>query len=256
MITGASSGLGAALAKRFAARGDDLVLVARRKSLLEQLQPALLAAGSTSVDIRVADLAEHSQVEELAHYIERAGVDVLINNAGLGQWDYSWDTTPESLCAMIDINVRALAMLSVAFARARHREPARLMNVASGAGYALFESSIPYSATKFFVTALTEGIAHELRSQNHPMRAQLLAPGPIATEFMTNAMKHSSMAMDFANMDLASSNGIRFHSAEQVAEFAEQLFDSEAMVGAVQPDMTFKLGEGRHRVGQLFEASW
>ena len=130
------------------------------------------------------------------------------------------------------------------------------MNVASGAGYALFESSIPYSATKFFVTALTEGIARELRSQNHPMRAQLLAPGPIATEFMTNAMKDSSMRLDASELDPADGNGIRFHSADEVAAFALQLYDSDAMVGAVQPDMTFKLGEGRHPVGQLFEASW
>lgn len=256
MITGASGGLGAAIAGRFATRGDDLVLLARRRPLLEALGTELLAAGAATVEARPVDLADARQVDQLAESLEEAEIDVLINNAALGQWDYSWNTTPEKLCAMIDVNVRALARLSVAFAHARYREPARLMNVASGAGYALFESSIPYSATKFFVTALTEGIARELRSQNHPMRAQLLAPGPIATEFMANAMEDSSMNLEASKLDLQDSNGVRFHSADEVAEFAMQLYDSDATVGAVQPDMTFKLGEGRHPVGQLFEASW
>ena len=79
---------------------------------------------------------------------------------------------------MIDVNVSAVAILSLAFSQLKREEPARLMNVASGAGYALLEGSIPYCASKFFVTAFTEGIAEELSSQKLPVRAQLLAPGP------------------------------------------------------------------------------
>ena len=90
---------------------------------------------------------------------------------------------------MIDVNVSAVAILSLAFSQLKREEPARLMNVASGAGYALLEGSISYCASKFFVTAFTEGIAQELSSQKLPVRAQLLAPGPIATEFMPSAMK-------------------------------------------------------------------
>ena len=157
-----------------------------------------------------------------------------------------WDTNPDAMRSMIAVNVSAVAALTAKFSQYRHQEPARLMNVASGAGYALFESAIPYSATKFFVTALTEGLSRELASQNHPMRAQLLAPGPIATEFTTNSLEGSKMA--FAESDM---EGIQFHTAEEVAELAMQLFDSDAVVGAVQSDMSFVLSDGLHPVGQL-----
>ncbi|MFT5578707.1 MAG: short-subunit dehydrogenase, partial [Paraglaciecola psychrophila] len=141
------------------------------------------------------------------------------------------------------------AVLSVAFSQIKHEQPARLMNVASGAGYALFESSIPYSASKFFVTALTEGIAQELCSKELPMRAQLLAPGPIATDFMMNAMQGSKIDMT----NVKGMDKIQFHTPEQVAEFAMQLYDSDAVVGGVQPDMSFILSGGLHQVGQLFD---
>jgi len=248
MITGASSGLGAAIAHQFADRGDNLVLIARREPLLEALKAEFLAKGAPSVEYRVVDLADENQVQQLADDLPNIGADVLINNAAFGQWDYSWDTTPEKMRAMVAVNVSAVAVLSVAFSHLKHEQPARLINVASGAGYALFESSIPYSASKFFVTALTEGMALELSSRKLPMRAQLLAPGPIATEFMMNAMQGSKMpAMN--------ADGIQFHTAEQVAEFAMQLYDSDSIVGGVQADMSFVLSNGLHPVGQLFDAS-
>ena len=249
MITGASSGLGASMAKLFAARGDHLHLIARRKPLLEKLQAELLAAGAPSVEFRVVDLADEVQVQQLADDLPKLGIDVLINNAAFGHWDYSWGTSPDKMRAMIDVNVSAVAILSLAFSQLHREQPARLMNVASGAGYALFEGSIPYSASKFFVTALTEGIAQELVSQKLPMRVQLLAPGPIATEFMVNAMQGSKMTE-------MSADGIEFHSADHVAELAMQLYDSDAVVGAVQPDMSFSLSGGRHQVGQLTGGDW
>ena len=246
MITGASSGLGAAIAKQFASRGDSLVVVARRESLLENLQAELLAAGAASAEYRVVDLADAEQVQSLADELPKLGIEVLINNAALGHWDYTWDTTTETMRSMIAVNVSAVAVLTAAFSQLKHQQEARLMNVASGAGYALFESSIPYSATKFFVTALTEGLAQELASQKQAMRAQLLAPGPIATEFMLNALDGSKIVPSEKD-----TKGIAYHTAEEVAEFAMQLYDSEAMVGAVQPDMSFVLSEGLHAVGKL-----
>jgi short-subunit dehydrogenase len=249
MITGASSGLGAAMARQFADRGDCLLLIARRKSLLEELQTELLELGAPSVEFRVVDLADETEVQKLADDLPLLEVDVLINNAAIGQWDYSWDTAPEKMRAMIAVNVSAVAVLSAAFSKLGHKRSARLINVASGAGYALFEGSIPYSASKFYVTALTEGIAHELSSQGHPMRAQLLSPGPMATEFMANAL-------DGTKMPAADVTGIKFHTAEEVAAFAMELYDSDATVGAVQPDMSFALSGGLHTVGSLVDAEW
>lgn len=239
MVTGASNGLGAEIAKQFARREYELTIIARRQSLLEELQAELATAGARTAEYRVVDLADAQQVQTLCDELPELGIDVLVNNAALGHWDYTWDTTPDTMRSMIALNVSAVAALTTAFSQCQFKKPARLMNVASGAGYALFESAVPYSATKFFVTALTKGLSRELTSQNHPMRAQLLAPGPIATEFTANSLEGSKMT--FAE----------FHTAEQVAEFAMQLFDSDAMVGAVQADMSFVLSDGLHASGQL-----
>jgi short-subunit dehydrogenase len=149
---------------------------------------------------------------------------------------------------MIAVNVSAVAVPSVSFSHIMHKQPARLMNVTSGAGYARYESSIPYSANKFFVTALTEGIALELSSRKLPLREQLLASCPIATEFMMNAVAGSKMPA-------INAHGIQFHTAEQVAEFAIQLYDINSVVGGVQADMSFVLSDGIHPVGQLIDPS-
>lgn len=246
MVTGASSGLGAEIAKQFARRGDELVVVARRESLLKDLKAELVDHGASSAEFRVVDLVDPQEVQNLADELLQLRVDVLVNNAALGHWDYTWDTSSDTLRSMVALNVSAVAGLTAAFSQNRYREPARLMNVASGAGYALFESAIPYSATKYFVTTLTEGLSRELTSQNHPMRAQLFAPGPIATEFTAISLEGSKMA--FGESDL---EGVQFHTAEEAALLAMQLFDSDAMVGMVQPDMSFTLSEGLHAVGQL-----
>ena len=247
MVTGASSGLGAEIAKNFAGRGCELVVVARRQSLLEELRVDLLEAGAASAEYRVVDLSNSEQVEALTSEFSTLGIDVLINNAAIGHWNYTWDTTPETMQAMIAVNVSAVAILTAAFSQLRHeQQSARLMNIASGAGYALFGGAIPYSATKFFVTSMTEGLALELASKNLPMRAQLLAPGPIQTEFLVNSLKESKMV--FGEEDMA---GVKYHTAKEVADYAMQLFDSNLLVGAVQPDMSFVMSDGLHPVGQL-----
>jgi uncharacterized protein len=140
---------------------------------------------------------------------------------------------------MIDVNVSAVAILLLAFSQLKREEPARLMNVASVAGYALFEGSISYCASKFFVTAFTQGVAQELSSKELPVGAQLLAPGPIATEFMPKAMKDSKMSG-------MSVDGIEFHGAEHLARLAMQLFDSDAVVVSVEPNMSFSLSGGQY----------
>jgi len=246
MITGASGGLGASLAKRFAQRGDDLVIVARRQSYLERLQAELLTMGAGSAEIRCADLADEQQVQALALELSDLGVDVLINNAAVGHWDYVWDTTPEQMRSLVALNVGAVAVLTAEFSKLRHEQSARLMNVASAAGYGIFDGAIPYSATKYFVTSLTEGLARELARQKHPMRAQLFAPRGIATEFGENSRIGSRMT--FQDVD---PKRIKIHTADEAAEFAMQLYDSDAVVGSVQRDMTFLLSDGLHDIGRF-----
>ena len=246
LITGASAGLGAELAKAFAARGDTLVLAARRLARLEAMKPELLALGAPEVVCYPVDLAEPAEVGQLAEALPGLALDVLINNAALGHWDALWDTPLETLNHMIAINMQALAHLTTAFSAYGKDRPTRLMNVASGAGYALFEGAIPYTATKFFVTALTEGLSLELKRQQKPMRAQLLAPGPIATEFLENSLLNSRMVWSEDALE-----GVKFHTASEVAALAMTLFDSDATVGLVEPDLSFSLHHEIHRAGQL-----
>jgi short-subunit dehydrogenase len=155
---------------------------------------------------------------------------------------------------MISLNVTALAVLTTAFSRLNRDRPARLINVASGAGYALFEGSFAYSASKYFVTALTEGLAQELATQGRPMRAQLFAPGPTATDFGVGSVEGSTMAA-VRERDRSRSS-IKVHSAQQAAQHAMELFDSDAVVGAVRPDMSFSLLGGRHSIGNLIDPDW
>lgn len=252
MVTGASGGIGAAIARQFAARGCELVVVARRESILDALCDELLDLGAVTAEYRVADLSDLDQIHDLADDLPELELDVLINNAGLGHWDSTWDMPVEKLCSMISLNVTTVAVLTTAFSRLNFGRPARLINVASGAGYALFEGAIPYSATKYFDTALTEGLAQELATQGHPMRVQLFAPGPTATDFGVASLDGSTMAATRRR----DRSGIRVHSAQQAAEHAMELFDSHAVVGAVQPDMSFTLRGGRHSIGNLIDPDW
>ena len=252
MVTGASGGIGAAIAKQFAARGHALVVVARRQALLERLCSELVDLGATDADYRVVDLADPAQVAALANDFAQLDVDVLINNAALGHWDYTWNMPLAKLQSMISLNVNAVAVLTAAFSSSNRDRPARLINVASGAGYALFEGTIPYSASKFFVTALTEGLAAELASQDRPMRAQLFAPGPTGTDFGVNSLDGSTMAATRR----ADRGRIEVHTPTHAAELAMELFDSDATVGAVLPDMSFALHGGRHPIGNLIDPDW
>ena len=252
LITGASAGLGAALAEGFAKRGHDLILVARRKALLDAQRPTLEAAGAASVHCYAADLADRSALEALLGQLERWAPDNLINNAALGHWDLTWQTPEDKLTTLLDLNVHALARLSHAFVAARHGLPGCLMNVASGAGYALFPGCGPYCASKFFVTALTESLAQELAATQAPLAAKLYAPGPIASEFLARSLEGSSLQLDPAETD-----AVVFKSPEEAAELGLTLFDSDASVGVIEPDGRLTLSGGRHRWGSLgAEGDW
>ncbi len=177
MVTGASAGAGRSMAKRFAAAGFDIVAVARREELLAVLVTEIESEYGVRVTPVCADLTLPRAAERVYDEVRPLGVSVLVNNAGIGDWNYAWDVGVERLHEMIDLNVRALSVLSVLFVRDNKDRDAQLINVASGAGYALFVGAAPYSATKFFVTALTEGIHHDLRATGATCAPSCSFPG-------------------------------------------------------------------------------
>src|SRR5215216_4984333 len=185
LITGGTSGIGAAFARALAARGDDLVLVARNADRLSEAATELKERYAVNVETIVADLAVRSDVagigERLAS-IERP-IDLLVNNAGFAVRVKltAADTTPHEHA--IDVMIRAVLMLGAAAGRAmRHRGTGTIVNVSSTAGFMAMGN---YSAIKAWVTSYTEGLANELHGTG--VKVVALCPGWVRTEFHERA---------------------------------------------------------------------
>lgn len=245
MVTGASAGVGRSLAHRFASEGFDVVAVARRSELLEELSTEISDQHGQRLIPLCVDLAEPGAAERAYEEVRGLDVAVLINNAGLGDWNYTWDLSVDRLRDMIDLNVRALAVLSVLFTQDNKDNDAQLINVASAAGYALFAGAVAYSATKFFVTALTEGIQLDIGAAGGKMKAKVLVPGPIDTEF-------TAISLSETKFPARGTDGVKFHTPDEIAEFAHQLYVSDRSVGLVDTtDMSFHLSDSVHPTARL-----
>ncbi len=183
VVTGASSGIGEAFARRLAADGADLVVVARRASALERLAGELEKAHGVRVEVLAADLtvpAERARVE--ARLAEGQPVDLVVNNAGFGRRAPFWELDLDRQQAEIELNVTALVRLS--HAAARRMVPARhgaIINISSVAGQVSLNGMSVYCATKAFVTRFTETLHEELRGTG--VTATVVLPGFTRTNF-------------------------------------------------------------------------
>ena len=187
VVTGASSGIGAALARQLAERGCALVITARRKERLDRLADELRDAHGVDVDVVALDLGAPGGAGELWTVVTRGGqpVDILINNAGFGVNKAFTDASWERLATMIQLNMTALVELSHRFVEAaleRPERPAHLLNVASIGAYQPVPYFAVYAATKSFVRNFTEALSFELRRSH--VHATCLNPGGTRTEFM------------------------------------------------------------------------
>ena len=179
LVTGASAGLGAHFARQCRARGDELVLVARRRDRLEAL-----AAELGSAHVIAADLARPDSAARLLEEVASLGleIDTLINNAGFGAAGAFVETPAERLLEMIDLNVRSLTELCRRVLPAMlERRRGFILNVASTAAFQAGPYSAVYYATKAYVLSLTEALHEE--SKGRGVHVSALCPGPTATEF-------------------------------------------------------------------------
>jgi short-subunit dehydrogenase len=180
LITGASAGLGAEFARQCRARGETIVLVARRKERLEELRSSL----GDGVFVHAADLTRPDQIEALLRWVEAEGLEIgtLINNAGFGTTGTFADTPRERLLEMIDLNVRSLTDLCHLVLPAMiGRKSGAILNVASTAAFQAGPYAAVYYATKAYVLSLTEALHHEAKGSG--VKVSALCPGPTATEF-------------------------------------------------------------------------
>jgi 3-hydroxy acid dehydrogenase/malonic semialdehyde reductase len=185
LITGASSGIGAACARRFAAEGARLALWARRRARLEELVGELRKTHHATVLLAQVDVRDRAAVNRAADELIAAGnvPDVLINNAGLASGLAKiHEGDPEDWDRMIDTNVKGL--LNVTRAILPHmvaRRRGHVVNLGSTAGHTTYPMGNVYSATKFGVRALTEGM--NLDVAGTPIRVSSVDPGFVETEF-------------------------------------------------------------------------
>jgi len=202
LITGASAGLGAELAKLFAVDGSNLVLVARRLDRLDDLARDLQKRCGIGVRTVAKDLSQPGASQELVDDLkrDRVLVDVLVNNAGFGAQGRFVELPVDRQMQMIQLNVGALTHLTRLFLPGMlERGKGGILNVASTAAFQPGPGMAVYYASKAYVLHFTEALAEEL--QGTPIKVSCLAPGPTRTEFAATADLQRSRLFSSGVMD-------------------------------------------------------
>lgn len=212
LITGASSGLGEATARRLAERGAKLMLAARREDKLKKLVAAIDRDGGTAA-YQVTDVTERSQVEALAKATVAAykRIDVLINNAGLMPLAPLDALKVDEWEQMIDVNVKGVLYgIAAVLPTMREQHSGHVINLSSVAGHKVMPGGVVYCATKYAVRAISEGMRLE---GNGEIRSTNISPGAVATE-LTDHISHEE-------------------SAEQAGEMYKSAIDADAIARAI-----------------------
>ncbi|HVN03347.1 MAG TPA: SDR family oxidoreductase [Bryobacteraceae bacterium] len=192
VITGASSGLGATFARKLAARGCDLLLVARREERLAEQARAIEAAHPVRAAILPADLTHEADLKAVEERIAaKPNLEYLVNNAGFGITGFFHARPLEGQDQMHRLHVLApMRLMHAALQGMVARKRGSVINVSSVSGFGQNPGSVSYSATKTWMTSFTQGLYMELKSIDSPVRVQALCPGFTITEF------HDVMAFD------------------------------------------------------------
>jgi uncharacterized protein len=201
LITGASSGIGYHLAREFASHGHPLILVAPVLAELERVSTEIQREFEVGVQPLTKDLTQESAAEEIFTALSSSGtrVEILVNNAGLGQRGRFWENPPERDITMVRLNVEAVVRLTRLFLPPMlERRRGRILNTASVAGFEPGPNLAVYHATKAFVLSLSESLATELKDTGVTMTA--LCPGPTDTDFFDKAEMIDTPAFQRSNL--------------------------------------------------------
>lgn len=210
LITGASNGIGLELARVHAAKGDNLVLVARNLKKLEELKTELESAHKISVVILAKDLAARNSALDIYNEVKQKNIriDYLINNAGFGDFGLFYETSWEKEEQMINLNISTLTHFTKLFIKDMvARGSGKIMNVASTAAFQSGPTMAVYYATKAYVLSFSEAIDNEVRSKGVTVTA--LCPGATESGFQEAAAMQESRLV----------KGRKLPTSREVAEY-------------------------------------
>jgi NADP-dependent 3-hydroxy acid dehydrogenase YdfG len=187
LVTGASAGIGAAVARSLAAAGMKVAICARRRDRLEVLANAIAATGATTPLVRTCNMRVERDILTVFEAVREAwgGVDVLVNNAGLGRAAPLCTGDTEAWREILEVNVLGLCIATreaVTDMTARG-DRGHVVHISSMASHRVPTGSGVYSASKFAVRSLTEGLRRELRERKSSIRVTAISPGFVETEF-------------------------------------------------------------------------
>jgi uncharacterized protein len=239
LVTGASSGIGAELARVFAEKGYSLVLTARRADRLEALAAELRGRHGVEIQGLVFDLEDPAAPQALFGAVEGRGIGLhtLVNNAGFGLRGFFASLPFDQQVAMVELNVAALLKLSRLFLPGMiERRRGGILNVASTAAFQAGPKMAVYYATKAFVLSISEALHEEVKRHNLTVTA--LCPGPVPTEFAERASLQMTRLVKMRFMTLG---------AEEVAR--QGVAGYEAGKAIVIPGLANKLGAWGAQIG-------
>ena len=213
LITGASSGIGYDMAYYLGSLGYDLILVARNKAKLQEMQKDI----STNVKIIVADLSIESKLKEVYVVCKNEKIDILINNAGFGACGKFDEVDLNTELEMINTNIKAVHVLTKLFLKdMKKRNKGYILNVASAAAFQPGPLMATYYSTKAYVLRLTTSLYEELRRDDSNVVVSCLCPGPVDTNFN-----------NVANCEFK----IKSLSSQYVAKYAiDKMFKNKLMI--------------------------
>ncbi len=201
LITGASGGIGADLARIFAAKGHPLALAARNRTAMESLANELESSGGRKPVIIALDLAIPDAPGLLADALKAEGFEpaILINNAGYGLNGRVSALDSGEQLGIIDLNIRALTALTLKFLPSIEKSHGRILNVASTAAFLPGPGMAIYYASKAYVLSFSQALSQEMEGRNVTVTA--LCPGPTATGFFDRVGGHTAKLKKFGMMD-------------------------------------------------------
>lgn len=186
LITGASSGIGRDLTRLLASKYKELIIVGRNIERLNELKNELTEKNNIKIDVVALDLTKKENCIELFNNYK--DIDLLVNNAGFGDYGFFDETSLEKDLLMIDTNITAMHILCKLYVTEMiKKNSGHILNTASIAGFLPGPLMTTYYATKNYVVKLSEGIREELRRKKSKVKISILCPGPVKTNFEVEA---------------------------------------------------------------------